>query len=191
MEHEHYGGSKTRGAWGDGSLLLKAVEDYHASYLSIHWWPREFLGANGPLIDRINRRLGYRLQLREMAWPREVAIGGPLRVRSVWANAGVAPCYPGGFVAFTLKDDKGGIVSVLVDEGFNARELKPGPVEAIPVRERTAEFRIGCVAPAVRPGDYSLWVSVGLRDGTPRLTLPLAEDDGQHRYKLGRIKLIP
>jgi hypothetical protein len=31
LEHEHYGGSKQRGAWGDGSLLLKAVEDYHAN----------------------------------------------------------------------------------------------------------------------------------------------------------------
>jgi len=159
--------------------------------MSIHWWPREFLLANRPLIDRIKRRLGYRLQLREIAWPREVAIGRPFRARCIWANAGVAPCYPGGFPALTLKDDKGGIVSVLADEGFNARELKPGPVEAIPVRERAAEFLIGHVAPAVRPGEYSLWVSVGLRDGTPRLALPLAEDDGQHRYKLGRIKLSP
>ncbi len=191
LEHEHYGGSKARGAWGDGSRLLKAVEDYHASYLSIHWWPREFLLANRPLIDRINRRLGYRLQLKEIAWPREVAIGRPFRVRCVWANAGVAPCYPGGFPAITLKDDKAGIVSVLADEGFSARELKPGPAEAIPVRERTTEFLIGHIAPAVRPADYTLWVSVGLRDGTPRLALPLAEDDGQHRYKLGRIKLTP
>jgi hypothetical protein len=80
---------------------------------------------------------------------------------------------------------------VLADEGFNARELKPGPAEAIPVRERATEFLIGHIAPALRPGDYTLWVSVGLRDGTPRLALPLAEVDGQHRYKLGRIKLTP
>jgi len=72
LEHEHYGGSKARGAWGDGHLLLKAVEDYHASYLSIHWWPRGELAENRALIERINRRLGYRLQLRELSWPREV-----------------------------------------------------------------------------------------------------------------------
>ncbi len=69
LEHEHYGASKERGAWGDGSLLLKAVEDYHASYLSIHWWPRVELEENRGLIERINRRLGYRLQLREITWP--------------------------------------------------------------------------------------------------------------------------
>jgi hypothetical protein len=91
LEHEHYGSSKANGAWGDGHLLLKAVEDYHASYLSIHWWPREELAENRALIERINRRLGYRLQLRELSWPREVIIGEPFPVRSLWANAGVAP----------------------------------------------------------------------------------------------------
>ena len=44
-------------------------------------------------------------------------------------------------------------------------------------------------APVTLPGDYALYVSVGLRDGTPRLALPLAGDDGQHRYKLGQVVL--
>lgn len=189
LEHEHYGSSKTRGAWGDGSLLSKAVEDYHASYMSIHWWPRELLNENRSLIDRINRRLGYRLQLREITWPGEVAIGQPFPVHTTWANAGVAPCYPGGFMAVTLKDEKGGIVSVLVDEGFDLRELKPGPADHIPVSERQSEFVVGRIAPTTRPGEYAVYVSAGLRDGTPRIALPLAEDDGQRRYKVGRITL--
>jgi hypothetical protein len=45
------------------------VEEYHASYMSIHWWPREFLQENRPVIEKINLRLGYRLQLRELSWP--------------------------------------------------------------------------------------------------------------------------
>lgn len=189
LEHEHYGGSKQRGAWRDGALLLKAVEDYHASYLSIHWWPRELLAENRSLVDRINLRLGYRLQLREVSWPREVTIGEPFAVRSLWANAGVAPCYPGGFMALTLKDAKDGIVAVLVDEGFDVRQLQPGPAEDIPARERKAEFVAGLIAPVTLPGEYALYLSVGQRDGTPRLALPLAADDGQRRYKLGRMVL--
>jgi len=35
LEHEHYGGSVKRGAWRQ-DLWIKAVEDYHASYVSIH-----------------------------------------------------------------------------------------------------------------------------------------------------------
>jgi hypothetical protein len=189
LEHEHYGGSKARGAWGDGSLLLKAIEDYHASYMSIHWWPRIELNENRSLIDRINLRMGYRLQLREIAWPGEVALGHPFKVRSVWVNAGVAPCYPGGFVTLTVKDDMGGIVSVLADEHFNVRDLVPGSASAAPTRTNECDFVIGRIAPVTKPGQYRLFVSVGQRDGTPRLALPLADEDGQRRYRLGTIIL--
>lgn len=189
LEHEHYGGSKARGAWGDGSLLLKAVEDYHASYMSIHWWPRIELEENRALIDRINRRLGYRLQLRELTWPAQVKIGQPFTVSSQWANAGVAPCYPGGFMALTLKDAKGGIVSVLGDESFDIRNLTPGPPDNIPVQAHTRRFTVGLVAPTTQPGTYDVYVSAGQRDGTPRFALPLPDDDGQHRYRLGTVTL--
>lgn len=191
LEHEHYGGSKARGAWGDGSLLLKAVEDYHASYMSIHWWPHLELEENRAVIDRVNRRLGYRLQLREMTWPSEVTIGQRFTVRSVWANGGVAPCYPGGFMALSLKDDKGGFVSVLTDEQFNFKELVPGLADAAPLRTNESRFVIGQVAPTTRPGQYTVFVSAGQRDGTPKIALPLAEEDGQRRYRLGQILLRP
>jgi hypothetical protein len=189
LEHEHYGSSKEKGAWGDGSLLLKAVEDYHASYMSIHWWPRVELDENRALIDRINLRMGYRLQMREMSWPREVVIGQSFKVRSVWANAGVAPCYPGGFITLTLKDEKGGLVSVLSDEQFNVHNLVPGAVGAAPALTNEFQCVAGQIAPVTQPGQYTVSVSVGQRDGTPRMALPLADDDGQHRYRLGPITL--
>jgi hypothetical protein len=189
LEHEHYGGSKERNAWGDGSLLLQSIEDYHASYMSIHWWPRVELEENRSLIDRINRRMGYRLQLREMTWPADAAIGQSFTVRSVWANGGVAPCYPGGFMALTLKDDKGGFVSVLTDEQFNFKDLVPGAPGAAPLKTNESRFTIGQIAPATRPGQYTVFVSAGQRDGTPKFALPLGDDDGQHRYRLGQITL--
>ena len=112
LEHEHYGPSVNRNAWGDGSLLLQSVEEYHASYMSIHWWPREFWDKNRDVIDRINRRLGYRLQLRSLSWPR-TDHSWPSRL--VWRPPGPtresAPRYPGGYMAITLKDQQGGIGS--------------------------------------------------------------------------------
>ena len=106
-----------------------------------------------------------------------------------WANAGVAPCLPGGFVAVTLKDDKGGIVAVMVDEGFDVRTLKVGPPDKAPATKRSSELTAGMIAPVTKPGEYDVFVSVGQRDGTPAIALPLANDDGQKRYKLGRITL--
>ncbi|MBN1488417.1 MAG: DUF4832 domain-containing protein [Phycisphaerae bacterium] len=187
LEHEHYGSSQARKAWGDGSLLLKAVEDYHASYMAIHWWPRVLLEENRELIERINRRLGYRIQLREMCWPEQVVIGQRFTVESRWANAGVAPCYPGGHVALTLKDAKGGIVTASVDEEFDVRSLPVGSPDSIPERTETLRFTIPSNAAA---GEYDLFISLGSRIGTPTIAMPLPAEDGQRRYRIGRIRLV-
>ncbi len=197
LEHEHFGASKQRNAW-NGDLLVKSVEDYHASFMSIHWWPRELLAENRETVARINQRLGYRIQLREITWPAEARLGEPFTVETTWANAGVAPCYEGGFFALTLKDDKGGIVSVNVDESFDVKQLKVGPPGEAPVEQRQSRFTValrhvdpvGMHAPPTKPGTYDVFASVGTRDGTPRIALPLAGHDGQRRYRVGAIRLV-
>ncbi|MBN2378143.1 MAG: DUF4832 domain-containing protein [Sedimentisphaerales bacterium] len=188
LEHEHYGGAKARGSW-DGNLLLKSIEDYHASFMSIHWWPRILLNENREIIDKINLRMGYRLQPTKVTFPKKVKIGKRFKVRWTWSNKGVAPCYPGGFPALTLKDDQGGIVSVLSDETLNLRDLKVGSPENIPTTQHESEFVVGLIAPTTKPGTYGLFISVGQRDGTPKIALPLEADDGQNRYRLGAITI--
>ncbi|UCH34771.1 MAG: DUF4832 domain-containing protein [Armatimonadota bacterium] len=184
LECEHYGGSRDRGNWKDGSQYLEAVEKYHASYASIHWWPREFLSENRELIDRINRRLGYRLQLVEASWTGVARAGTPLDFTAAWRHAGVAPCYAGGFPAVTLKDDKGGIVGAFVDESFDVRALPVGPPGQAETRAQEADFLLPS---NLTPGTYELYVSVGTRTGTPRIALPLPDDDTQRRYRLGTL----
>ena len=196
LEHEHYGGSKKRGAWSS-DLLVKSVEDYHASYMSIHWWPREELNENRDAIARINRRMGYRIQLREINWPATVKRGQSFTVDTVWANAGVAPCYGGGFWALTLKDEKGGIVFAQVDENFDMKALAVGPGDQPPAHKLQSRFGVaqrfedplGRHAPVFKPGTYDVFISVGQRDGTPQIALPLPNSDGQRRYKIGRISV--
>lgn len=196
LEHEHFGSSKQRGAWS-GDLLVKSVEDYHASYMSIHWWPRELLAENREAIARINRRLGYRIQLKEMSWPAEVALGQPFVVDTSWANAGVAPCHGGGFFTLTLKDDQGGIVSVNTDESMDFRVLRVGQPDQAPAARLQSRFVVafrhkdplGTFAPATKTGTFEVFISVGQRDGTPQIALPLPGDDGRHRYKVGKIRI--
>lgn len=188
LEHQHYGASKSNNAW-NAALLLKSVEDYHASFMSIHWWPRELLNENRQVVEQINLRMGYRLMPTQVSWPRSVTIGQPITVRWTWANKGVAPCYPGGYPTLTLKDDQGGIVSVLSDESLNLRDLKTGPADSVPTTEHESTLTVGLIAPTTRSGTVDVFVSVGQRDGTPRIALPLAGDDGQHRYRLGSLTL--
>ena len=89
----------------------------------------------------------------------------------------------------TLKDDKGGIVAVLADETLNVRDLKTGPAESPPMRKHESEFVVGLVGPTTKPGSYGVFISVGKRDGTPQIVLPLEGDDGQRRYRLGAVIL--
>lgn len=197
LEHEHYGSSVKRNAWNK-DMLLKSVEEYHASFMSIHWWPREFLNENKDVIDKINLRMGYRIQLKNIVWPEQVQLGKPFNIKAEWVNAGVAPCYPGGFPCLTMKDDKGGIISVLVDESFNMKNLQvasPGMARSL---SQNSDYTIAPVYKdprrdafrSAQAGAYDLYISVGKRDGTPVLELPYEGNDGHKRYKLGKINLL-
>ena len=48
---------------------------------------------------------------------------------------------------------------------------------------------VGHVAPTTIAGIYDVYVSVGRRDGTPEIALPLSQDDGQRRYKIGQLQI--
>ena len=187
VEHEHWGSSKNKGAWSH-DIFLRAIEEYHASYLSVHWFPREFLEAEREFIERVNQRLGYRLQLREARWPKQVRLDQRFDFVSTWANAGVAPCYPGGCVAFTLKDAQGGIVAVFTNEAFDVRALKVAPPGEAPTQETRSNHGFALNMPA---GAFDVFVSVGQRDGTPVIALPLPHGDGHRRYNLGQLEVLP
>lgn len=197
LEHEHYGGSAERGAW-DKELLLKAVEDYHASYLSIHWWPDVFLEKNRDIIDRINRRIGYRLQMTSMQWPEQIRKGEKFTIQSQWSNVGVAPCYRGGYPCFTLKDKKGGIVSALTDCSFNVKNLLVAMPDKAAAVTLTSTFLVapayadskGTFSRTCKPGTYDLFISVGKMDGTPLYELPYEGNDGHKRYHVGNITIM-
>jgi hypothetical protein len=198
LEHQHYRDSLQNGAW-DKELLLQSVEDYHASFMSIHWYPDVLWNENRDIIERINRRIGYRLQMPEIQWPAQVRIGKSFAIQSKWRNAGVAPCYKGGYPCFTIKDAKGGIVAVLVDDTLDVKSL---PVALSNETATTALSSAFLIAPTytdnvmgVHPsrtcetGTYDLFFSVGDTCGTPRYELPYPDSDGHKRYHAGRITL--
>jgi hypothetical protein len=186
LESEHYGGSRDRGNWQDGSEYLRALEEYHASYPSIHWWPREFLNEQRALIEKMSLRMGYRLQLVEAAWPTRMRLDERLTFTAEWRNAGVAPCYPGGHPTVVLKDAQGGIAGVFVDDTFNLRELPVGPPGQAESRQRERAFDLPF---NLRPGEYDLFIAVTTPIGTPHIRLPLADGDGELRYRLGRLAI--
>ena len=160
---------------------LTDVGDYRASYVSIHCAPQVLLERRRETVDAISRRMGYRLLPVEIAWESQVAREQGLAVTSSWINAGVAPCYPGGYVAYWLFDGEGNLRACLVDAGFDVRSL---PVDGESTEPREAAMPL---PHDIQPGEYELRVSVGRPDGTPVIALPLDGDDGSRRYRLGNV----
>jgi len=185
LETTHYGEGLQNQAWNP-DMLIQAIKDYHASYLSIHHFPRAFLEAERELIDRVNQILGYRIRLRSASWPATVKQGDRHAVQLILENAGVAPCYPGGYPAITLKDTAGGIMGVFVNESWNVRTLEPAGCDSGSQADLSIEL---AAYPQIPEGEYTLWFSIGRPNGTPVLALPLESDDGHHRYLLGEISV--
>jgi hypothetical protein len=133
----------------------------------------------------------------EMRWPDKVRMGEAFTIQSQWANAGVAPCYGGGFPCFTLKDEKGGIVSALVDNSLDIKSLPVSGPEMEVATALTSTFAIAPAFPdikrpftrACKPGTYDLFISVGMEDGTPLYELPYPDCDGHKRYHMGKITI--
>ncbi len=200
LETQHWGESIEDKAWGDGSGLMDAIEAYHASYVTVHWYPREFLEHNRELVNRVNLRFGYRLRLEEISWTPVTPAGGAIQVTYRWRNTGVAPCLAGGHPTVTLKTAGGGIAGVFVDDDFDVRSLPPGrPGEAPAISRRELEavpqndkpilsYRLP-PSHILKAGEYEVYVSVGDSLGTPRIALALPGDDGSRRYRLGTIRI--
>lgn len=190
LEHEHYALSQKAGAW-NARRLLDAVEEHHASYLSVHGDARAILAENRPWIDRINARLGYRYRPVEISWPTAVAADARFfTILWKWTNAGVAPAYADHYPAISLKDAEGRIAAVWTAEKLNLRHLPVGAADAPHVVSGWFDVFLTPSAFPAPKGKFALYLSAGRADGTPTIELPLPPetDDGHHRYRLGEIE---
>ena len=134
----------------------------------------------------MNRRIGYRLNLNEVSWPQTATYQQALSISSAWSNVGVAPCYFDAYPTWWLVFAHGEIAAALVDDGFSMRELPVAPPGTAKSITRARTFLL---PPDLAKGPYSLRVSVGDRDGTPRIALPLPGHDGNRRYRLGQVPI--
>lgn len=187
LESAHYGYAKSVGIWEDGSKYLQAVEDYHASYVSIHHWPREFLQENKELIKRINLQLGYRILPVEIKWQKNVKVSDAIwKISYCWINKGVAPCYQDLYPIITWKDEKGGIVAVFTDTNFNLRQLYGGNPENPEVIKKENTFYLPIF---MKEGKYSVHISAGSITGTPLIKMPLKNTEEDKQYLIGEVNV--
>jgi hypothetical protein len=211
VEHGHYTMCHAHGRWVT-ERMLECVEKYQASYWSIHLFPDDYLKLFKKEINAINKRLGYRFELRKAEWPDVVKTGAPVKIASTWVNVGVSWCHAGAYLTWSLRNAKGDVVWSCTDETWSFRGAEPtrGGVEKPVTRASTCRFGLNqknpdpdSVLTAARkynldpgemyvmlpPGTYTLCVSLGTRQGTPKIALPLKNGEGR-RYPLGTITVM-
>ena len=165
-----------------------------------------------PEYEELARRIGYRFELRKVEYPDTVKVSERVSVKSTWVNVGVAPEYADSSLTWNLLNDKGVVVWSIVDPDFDFRTLEPTLEDGEKPRTVTTKGRFGFTTPVpdngnddvlrwarnhpefdpgttvelLKPGVYTLAVSVGRKDGKPTIALPLA--GGKDRlYPLGKI----
>lgn len=187
IEPEHYSEMERLDIWGDAVDLAHWIDTVHATYIGLHGYSREMYRESPAFIEYTNMRIGYRLLPEKVKLQSNAQVRETLAMDIDWKNVAAAPCYNGGYPALTLKDENNNIVSVMVDDQFNVKDLPvaaPGKAAAV---TQNASFRLN---PILAGGKYKAYLSVGDIDGTPEIALPIdAEEDGARRYYIGDVEI--
>jgi len=210
IEPGHWVSCDSKGAWIK-ERILECIEKHQASYFGIHGFPRPFFEAHKDVLPAVNRRLGYRFALLEATWPDVVRVDEPVTIESTWINRGVSWLHKGASLTWNLLDAQGTVCWSSTDGVFDFRTLDPTldgvekpqtvtsrcvfghdepvlPFDNVALAVRTAGQDPGETYVMLKPGRYTLAVSVGQADGLPTIALPLA--NGNNRiYPLGPIEV--
>jgi len=165
-----------REGW-DVRYILDYGLDYHASYVNNKSAP--IPDGYRPEVERLLRRLGYRLVLRSLEHDGQANPGGVLSVKMAWENTGVAPPYGNYVLAFRLTDARGRAFARQTSSSI--RGWLPGPAAAheavgLPadLAKGKCELAVGIVDPA---------------RGVPAVSLAMAGRDGEGWYRLSSFEV--
>lgn len=131
-----------------------------------------------PAFDSFQKKMGYRLLLRRLEYPKAVVAGSMMPIHMWWLNAGVAPPYANYPVAVQLRSSNG---SAVINIPVDVRKWLPGDAVFdgsvyVPesLKEGAYEFRVAMLDP---------------RSGQPAVRFAIAGRDADGWYSEGRIQV--
>ena len=139
--------------------------------------------------------LGYRLVLTEASWPDTIAPGQMLLLRQKWVNRNVGRLYRPHLLKVYLFDSSGREICSAVDWAFDCTGWVRGQeyevISAFYEAMRTETEASIMVPPDVKPGEYEIRIAlVDIESQAPQIRLAIAGDDGQKRYRIGKIRVV-
>jgi len=132
-------------------------------------------------VERLLRRMGYRLVLRQVEHPQQVKAGGTLSISLRWENTGVASPYGDYRIALRLASEGAPTERFVSLTGRSIRGWLPGTTNVTESLAAPREWR---------SGNYRLAVAVvdpSSREPAVRLAIEGRAEDGW--YPLGVVKV--
>lgn len=127
-----------------------------------------------PAFAEFQKKLGYRLILRRVEYPREVKAGRMMPISMWWFNAGVAPPYGDYVLALEAGDS-------VIKTQADIRKWLPGDA----VYEGTV-----FVSDTLKPGTYPLRAALlDARTGKPAIKLAIEGGEADGWYRIGEIQV--
>ena len=169
----------------------------HGSYINNKSAPLPEGDNVRPEIERFLRRLGYRLVLKEVKYPKQAGSGAPFVIEMKWQNVGSAPCYRPYRVAYKLSNSQG-YMRALVGE-VTVDKWMPGSVKAFTPEflQQAPDLPPGEVVRVVdrvtlpadlKKGEYDLALGiVGENPGVPAVRLAIKGRTAEGWYPLGKL----
>jgi len=187
VEPEHYRNWRNDkvNSWQNGSTIANALKEHHATWLTVHHWPREWLNdGNAELARQLANQIGYWFFLKTVVYPKTVKAGDEILVQMNWENRGVAPIYKNYPVAISFKSvETGKEVFRIPHPSSDSRRWMPG---------KTTVNNLAWMIPDDAPkGEYILRFGLveSVDDPTAKIRLGVKGVEDDLFYKTGLIRV--
>lgn len=167
--------------WSDEGWCIECIFDYaidyHASYVNNK--SSKIPPGSRPEIERLLKKLGYRITLNRVEHDRSVKRGASLAVSADWENRGCAPSYRDYRIVWKLEWEGR---SCTMPTAFSIKGLLPGKV---------TKQEMLAVPADLAPGKYTL--SVGVVDpatGVPAVNLAIEGAGADRWYTVSSVEVV-
>jgi len=184
LECDHYAAVKKMNLWDDGKRFEKGIDETHATFISFHYFPREWLAENMEVAKKLANKCGY------WYFPKYAVMPDTLRKNSThnylkmtWENHGVAPAYHHYDLRLQLLNKETGKQTIFDLTESNNLNWKPSRIVG-------EEYKLK-LPTALASGKYDIKIGMFDKSYGEQVAIQFAikasrkSDDGY--YKLGEI----
>lgn len=163
--------------------MNEALHKWRVNYQTvIGWVAQDFdivIRQEKELVEYFNRMMGYRLVPDEIQYSSEVKAGDKMYLNTLWSNQAMGRCWQDYDLSVYFENAAGETVYTGTDARFNPVSINGGEPHF---------FELSFDLPAtLANGEYTVKFAITDAEGSPKVEMPIAGNDGNKKYYLGKV----